>query len=140
VVGFLVVLWLVVWVAAFVDALFADADRVRIMPKAIWVILILLLGGFAGIAWFVFGRPRGGLKSPGSGSANLSARFGHPSAGSVRRTERPDASAGTGWTLGGAGGGRRAGPIAPDDDPDFLRTLGHRRPDGPSEPKPDQPA
>jgi Phospholipase_D-nuclease N-terminal len=135
--AFLVLLWVVIWVAAFVDALFADSDRVRLMPKAIWVIVILLLGGIAGIAWFVFGRPRGGLKSPGSGSANLSARFGHPSAGSVRRT---DASAGTGWTLGGAGGGRRSGPIAPDDDPDFLRTLGNRRPDGSAEPKPDQPA
>jgi Phospholipase_D-nuclease N-terminal len=138
--GFLLLLWVVIWVAAFVDALFADADRVRVMPKALWVILILLLSGFAGIAWFVFGRPRGGLKSPGSGSANLSARFGHPSAGSVRR---PDTSGGTGWTLGGAGGGRRSGPIAPDDDPDFLRTLGNRRPDGPSGPtgpKPDQPA
>jgi hypothetical protein len=110
------------------------------MPKALWVIVILLLSGFAGIAWFVFGRPRGGLRSPGSGSANLSARFGHPSAGSVRRADTASSAPSTGWTLGGAGGGRRSGPIAPDDDPDFLRSLGNRRPDGPSEPKPDQPA
>ena len=34
-----------------------------------------------------------------------------------------------GRTRGGSG--RPSGPIGPDDDPDFLRNLGRRRPDGP---------
>jgi hypothetical protein len=133
--GFLILIWVVLWVAAFVDALLTDPTRVRNLPKIVWLIGIVLLGGFAAIAWFIFGRPRR-EGSVGSGPSPLGARFSHPSA---RRT---DESGATGWTLGGTGG-RRSGPIAPDDDPDFLRSLGQRRPEPPGEPgsrEPGQPA
>ncbi len=70
----------------FIDAL--QARRVKVMPKALWV-LITLIPALGGLLWLTVGRVWG---SSGSGGAG-----------------------------GGRGGGR--GPIAPDDDEDFLRGL-----------------
>ena len=64
-----------------------------------------------------------GLGSPGRDGGN-GFGFSRPSA----PAPRADDSASTGWQLGGAGGAA-SGPIAPDDDPDFLRGLGKRRPE-----------
>ena len=141
--GFLLLLWVALWVAGFIDALTSDASRVRLMPKAVWAILILLFGGFGALAWFFLGRPRGaGVARPRSfggfsGFGPPSGRSGHPS--TFGRTDKPDRGAPEslgGWQLGGAG--RRTGPIAPDDDPEFLRQIGKPRADGDG--KPDQPA
>ena len=62
--GFFLLLWIVLWIAGFVDAITSDPARVRVMPKTVWVILILLFSGFAAIAWFIFGRPRGAGGAP----------------------------------------------------------------------------
>ncbi len=149
--GFLLLLWVALWIAGFVDALTTDATRVRLMPKIVWVILILLFGGFGSLAWFFLGRPRGvGIArsrsfggfsgcGPPPGSSSHPSTFGRPA--------KPDRTAPEslgGWQLGGAG--RRSGPIAPDDDPEFLRQIGKPRadgaggPSGPNDGKPDQPA
>jgi hypothetical protein len=124
--GFLLLIWVVLWVAGFVDAIMSDAARVRIMPKVVWVVIIVLFGGIAALLWFIFGRPKGVSSTDSTRPSTLGARFGHPSAG---RTDAPNP---TGWTLGGAGTGRRPGPLAPDDDPEFLRTL-RKRPDEPEQ-------
>jgi hypothetical protein len=155
-VGFIVLLAVALWIAAFVDAITAPADRVRLLPKAIWVILILVFAVFAALAWFFLGRPRRdpegapGERRPGFGAFRgfgpadsdsrdpdsgrggfgFGARSQHPSA-----SGRPDDTATGGWQLGGTGGKRRAGPVAPDDDPEFLRSLGKPKP-----PRPDEPA
>jgi Phospholipase_D-nuclease N-terminal len=135
--GFFLLAWIALWIAGFVDAITADSERIRVMPKAVWVILILLFSGFAAIAWFVFGRPKGtapdGTANRQLGFGPSSARLSHPSA---KRADEPTLG---GWQLGGTGGRRRSGPVAPDDDPEFLRQLGNRRPP-PPETKPDQPA
>lgn len=141
--GFLLLLWVALWVAGFIDALTSDASRVRLMPKAVWAILILLFGGFGSLAWFFLGRPRG-AGTEGSRSFGGFSGFGQPSGGGARpsvfgranRPDRADSDSLGGWQLGGAG--RRTGPIAPDDDPEFLRQIGKPRADGDG--KPDEPA
>ena len=68
---------------ALIEAVQADRDRVRLMPRWLWIVAILLLPGVGAAGWLLAGRPR--------------AR--------------------------GHGGGEPGRPLAPDDDPDFLRRL-----------------
>lgn len=81
-------------VYCLVDCLQTPEERVRGLPKVVWVLLILILPVIGGVAWLVVGRPAGGM----SGGTRGPGRGGG----------RPQ-------------GGR---PIAPDDDDDFLRGLG----------------
>ncbi|QSB06539.1 PLD nuclease N-terminal domain-containing protein [Natronoglycomyces albus] len=83
-------------IAAVADCLGGD-EAPRRFPKAVWVLIIVFLPILGGILWFTFGRAR----PDGGGSAAKR----HPN--------------------GGRGGGPRRprGPVAPDDDPDFLRDL-----------------
>jgi hypothetical protein len=119
--GLLAFLFIVLWIGGFLDAILADADRVRVMPKAIWVVLILIFSILAVVPWFLFGRPQGGGRA--AGTRPSSSPFGWTGG-----TRTPDARPphNDGWQLGGAGGRRRSGPVAPDDDPEFLRQLGKR--------------
>jgi Phospholipase_D-nuclease N-terminal len=121
----ILILWIVLWIYAFVDAIMADPAKVRVMPKAVWVILILIFADFAGIPWLLFGRPkRDGSRAGGSAT-------------SVRRI---------GWQAGGAAepGPRRSAPLAPDDNPEFLRQLRsdikRDKRDKPGRGDPDQPS
>jgi hypothetical protein len=97
--GVFTLIAVVAWLYAIFDALTAPADRIRALPKAIWLIIILLLLDIGAIAWFIFGRPRASVnvRAPRSPFG----RQGHagPATGPHRRS------------------------VAPDDDPDFLRRL-----------------
>ncbi|MFH8614513.1 PLD nuclease N-terminal domain-containing protein [Streptomyces sp. NPDC017979] len=84
------------WIYAFIDVLNTPEKEVRNLPKVVWVIIVLLFMPLGPIAWFIAGRPR---KSPAGGG--LAAAFG-----------------------GAARGGRGGGWVAPDDNPDFLKSLG----------------
>src|SRR5687767_8171053 len=88
---------------ALIDCLARDDDDIRGLPKVIWVFVILLFPLLGSAAWFLAGRPRAAT----SGGAG----------------------AGAGPGSGGPGGAppRRQRPLAPDDDPDFLRDLDKRR-------------
>jgi hypothetical protein len=46
-------------VYAAVDCIQTDEDRVRNLPKLVWVVLILLFWVVGPIAWFIAGRPQG---------------------------------------------------------------------------------
>lgn len=72
-------------VFCLVDVAKTGADDVRNLPKAVWLLLVLVLPGIGGIAWLLAGRQRG--------------------TGPLGRGPRP------------------AGPLGPDDDPDFLRGI-----------------
>ena len=83
----------------------SDKRTIRRLPRALWVLVIVLVPLVGPVAWFWFGRPRKPL-TPRSGW--------RPAVG---LPERPR-------------------PSAPDDDPDFLRSLAppsrerpERRPD-----------
>lgn len=79
---------------ALIDLSRADSREVRIIPKWLWAVL-WLIPVIGPAAWLLLGRPAVG-PSPGGGS-------------------------GGGGTLGGPRPPR--GPIAPDDDADFLKRL-----------------
>jgi len=108
--GLLIVIGLIVlWLYALFDSVTADPAKVRFLQKPLWVLIVLLLYPFGSVLWLMFGRPR--TRRPGGGSHG-----------------------GGGWGGFGPGGGpfgggrpRRTGPrnrpIAPDDDPDFLKSL-----------------
>lgn len=85
------------WIYAFIDVLNTPEKEVRNLPKVAWVIIVLLFMPLGPIAWFIAGRPRRAVAGGG-----LAAAFGG----------------------GGSRGGRGGGWVAPDDNPDFLKSLG----------------
>jgi len=96
--GPFVLVGVVVWLYALFDAISSDADQVRNLPKLAWVFIILILDVVGAALWFIAGRPRA-VARPG----------GLPYKGNVGRRPLPPP----------AHGGQRA----PDDDPEFLRSL-----------------
>lgn len=106
--GFIGLIFLGAWLFALFDAVTAPADQVRNLQKVLWVLIVLFFLEFGAAAWFLFGRPR-------ANAAGAPARSG-------------TGWSGTGWTVpGGSGRSAARRPIAPDDDPEFLRSL--NRPD-----------
>jgi hypothetical protein len=88
---------------ALIDCLARDEDEIRALPKVIWVLIIVLFTPLGPIAWFLAGRQRG--------------------AAARREPDGSDEIVG-GYSLGsGASAGRNGRPLAPDDDPEFLRRL-----------------
>jgi hypothetical protein len=84
----------VIW--ALIECIQADDTEIRHLPKIWWILIILFFWAIGAVAWFTAGRPRG------------SARRGAP------------------WPSGptsGFPGYERPRPLAPDDDPNFLRDL-----------------
>ena len=87
---------LALWIYAFIDCLNTPEEEVRGMPKPIWVIIILLFGEVlvGPIAWLVAGKVR---KTPAGGLTP----------GPLSPEHR----------------GRRTEWVAPDDNPEFLKSL-----------------
>jgi hypothetical protein len=92
--GLLFLVDLALTVVALIDCLSTDEYAVRNLPKIAWVFIILLFSPVGPIVWFVAGRPQ----QVRTGRAQV----WRPGSG-FPESERP----------------RR---LAPDDDPDFLRT------------------
>ncbi len=98
----------VIMIYALIDALMTPSNQARSLPKLLWLLLIVVVPLLGALAWLFLGRPR---------------------------TDPYDR--GGGWGGGGGGGGsdrpysprvpglpgRRRGPVAPDDDPEFLQRL-----------------
>lgn len=101
-------------VYALADAIQTEPDRVRGIPKWAWIVLIVLVPWVAPITWLLIGKERTPL-GPAVGTRSASAGSGQgPSDSSARGREG-------GWS--GSSSVRRSGPMAPDDDPEFLRSL-----------------
>jgi hypothetical protein len=82
---------------ALIDVLARDDDEIRGLPKIVWVFVVLLFPLLGSLAWFFAGR--------------------------AGRTT----TAGGQWRFSGGSAERpRTRPVAPDDDPDFLRRLGDK--------------
>ena len=77
------------------------------LPKLVWLLVILVIPVLGAVAWLVFGRPAITGGDGGSGGGGLRGRI-----------PRPEPRGPSGYA---------AGPIAPDDDPDFLRKLDDQR-------------
>ena len=96
---------IVLWIYTIFDSMTADAAKVRTLQKPLWVIIVLLFGPIlasGSIAWLLWGRPRVAAASGGSGS--WGGAHGRPAGPGQRGRAKPR-------------------PIAPDDDPDFLKSL-----------------
>jgi hypothetical protein len=109
-----VLLVLALWIYTFIDCLNTPEKEVRNLPKLAWIAIIVLFGTmlFGPVAWLIAGRPRG-RSALGSGGG--------------RGPEGPR-----------RGRSRRDQWVAPDDNPDFLRSLDEdKKPDdpGPDDPK-----
>jgi hypothetical protein len=94
--GLFTLVAVLVWLYAIFDALTAPPDRVRRLPKAVWVIIVILLFEIGAVAWFIWGRPRAET-NPGT----RQLPFGRA----------------------GYGAPRSGRSVAPDDDPEFLKRL-----------------
>lgn len=94
----------VVTLYALIDTIMTPGYQARSLPKALWIVLIVLIPFLGALAWLLFGRPRREASGPGDGGGGGGGT-------------RPGAPPGPG------GPGRRRGSGAPDDDPDFLRSL-----------------
>jgi Phospholipase_D-nuclease N-terminal len=92
--GLLFLVDLILLVVALIDCLSTEESAVRNLPKVAWVFIILLFSPVGPIVWFVAGRPQ--RHRVGRGGAWQPGK-GFP------EYERPR-------------------PLAPDDDPEFLRS------------------
>ncbi len=90
----LIALVLTVW--AVIDCVQTPSSDARILPKPLWLICIVLVPFVGAGAWLALGRTRSFGLARGTGATG--------SSGTTRREPRPQ-------------------PVAPDDDPDFLRSL-----------------
>lgn len=99
---------LVLWLWALISCLSAEPGEVRTLPRWAWVLIILLIPLAGSVLYLLAGRP---------------VATGAPSEGFWRLVEgfwRP----GEGWRSGsGAPESEHPRPLAPDDDPEFLRRL-----------------
>ena len=97
--GILFLASIIFWVWAFFDCVTADARGIRLLPKWAWLVVLLFLGPyFGGALWLMIGRPRGARLAPVRPSGSAPSGF----------APRPQ---------------RSRGPVGPDDDPEFLKTL-----------------
>lgn len=119
----------------FVLVFIASAERtaVRSLPKWVWFVLCVFFPVIGGIAYLLLGRPMAGEPGfsgadgrPARGSKQSKPRsgfsvflmnfFGIEESGSEQPNLRPEFKYRPEPTT-------RKGPIAPDDDPEFLREL-----------------
>ena len=90
---------LALMVFALIDCLSTDEHEIRALPKLVWVFIILLFSPIGAIAWLLAGRPQ---RDPAARRAPWLPGNGFPAASRSRR------------------------PLAPDDDPEFLRKLNEK--------------
>lgn len=62
---FLAAVQVVLVVLALISCLSAERNRIRALPRPIWVLVILLLPFIGAVAWFLAGRPTGQTPGPG---------------------------------------------------------------------------
>jgi hypothetical protein len=105
--GLFFLLSLIFWLWALFDLLTTEPTRVRLLPKLLWFVVVLLLFEVGALVWVVFGRPRAG--QPNRTGGRSSGSLGSFDLGSLGRPPSSRPSQGR--------------PVGPDDDPDFLRGL-----------------
>lgn len=94
----LVLAIITLYIYAFLDLARADSREVRLIPKWLWAVVMLVVLILGPALWLALGRPK--VEYPPSGGNG----------------------GGGGSGPGGRGPGPR-GPVAPDDDPEFLKKL-----------------
>lgn len=100
----LFVIQIVLAVFALISCLSAEEDGIQALPRIAWVLIILFFPLLGSLAWFFAGRV------PPAGRAPSPWRIG-----------------------GGFPEHKRSRPVAPDDNPDFLRSIGEQSKQGDQE-------
>ncbi len=90
---------------ALISCLSAEEDQVRNLPRPAWVFLIVFLPLVGAIMWFSAGRPLAPVGGRAGGASGVGSGYGSGLFGAIPQRAR----------------NRRL--IAPDDDPEFLRSL-----------------
>jgi hypothetical protein len=97
------VLLLALYIYAFIDLATSPRDEVRVLPRLVWLLVMIVIPVLGVVGWLLLGRP---VRRPrGGGGGGIGRRLPRPSAPS----------------------GYSGGPVAPDDDPDFLHKLDELR-------------
>ncbi|MEC3996276.1 PLD nuclease N-terminal domain-containing protein [Actinacidiphila sp. DG2A-62] len=108
---------LALWIYAFADCIGTPERQVRFLPKLAWLMIIVFFGWIVvgPLAWLIAGRHRYVAAPPVT----------------VRAVRGPAEDEGAGNGRAERPGGRTAawqppprGWVAPDDNPEFLRSLG----------------
>ncbi|MFF5171388.1 PLD nuclease N-terminal domain-containing protein [Micromonospora sp. NPDC000089] len=95
--GLLFLVEIVLGICALISCLSAEEGQIRALPRVAWVLIILLFPLVGSVVWFAAGREPG--------------------------PARPR----TAWPMGDGFSERdRANRVAPDDDPEFLRSVAER--------------
>jgi hypothetical protein len=92
---FMFVVGLVLTIVALISCISAAEDEVRALPRFVWLFIILLFPVVGSIVYLVAGRP----ETAGTAQGTWRTGGGFPEASRPRRD------------------------LAPDDDPEFLRSL-----------------
>ncbi|HVU72166.1 MAG TPA: PLD nuclease N-terminal domain-containing protein [Mycobacteriales bacterium] len=92
---------LALWLFCIFDVITTDASLVRNMPKGFWILIVLILPDVGSVLWLIAGRPRAAARP---GGLPYKGNAGRPASSPSR-------------------GASRRGPVAPDDDPEFLARL-----------------
>ncbi|WP_036326758.1 MULTISPECIES: PLDc N-terminal domain-containing protein [Microbispora] len=87
------------WLYCLFDVITTPGTEVRAVPKALWILIVVLLLPFGALIWLLLGRPQHAREAV-HGPAGMAA--------GVRRRPQHDV------------------PRGPDDDPEFLRQLDRR--------------
>lgn len=104
-----IVLVIALYIYTLIDLATSRSGEVRVLPRLVWLLVVIVVPVVGPILWLVCGRP-----VAHRGEGGFGARLRGP------RGPRP------------AHPSKPPRPVAPDDDPDFLRGLG--RDDGPPSP------
>ena len=94
------ILLVLLYLYCLLDAISADAERVRNLPKPAWIVIVLFFPDVGSIMWLVAGRPRGPARSvPYKGNTGVPPEYDRPG---------------------------RATAGSPDDDAAFLESVKRR--------------
>ncbi|MDZ4826966.1 MAG: PLDc N-terminal domain-containing protein [Actinomycetota bacterium] len=63
--GAALVFLMVLWAWAIIDCIATPASLIRRLPKLLWLVVIVPLGGIGGLLWLFFGRPVTNTWRPG---------------------------------------------------------------------------
>ena len=89
---------LFLWIFCIFDVIASEPTLVRNLPKLVWLFIVIIVPAVGSVAWLVLGRPPGAALSPGATRS---------------RPQRPQRAA--------------RGPVAPDDSPQFLKSIDDQR-------------
>ena len=120
---------------AVVDCLLTPRPYVRAVPKSIWLLLICLLYVVGPLLWIVAGRagePQTDRRR--RRVTDLRDELLNERGNGTHMRQRRSAMPPPGAAAAGPRSGAAGRPLAPDDDPEFLRKLGEQmrkdRPEG----------